>query len=76
MIEQYLIKKTKKELIKICQNLIYERDYNIQQKEITIKAFNICIKELKEIKKLFFALTTKEIQEFIEQAKESLDEKR
>lgn len=72
MDKQFLIKRTKKELIDICGNLIWERDNIIQEKEIIIKAFNNCIKELEEIRKIFMVLTNKKVQDFIDQAKESM----
>ena len=72
MDKQFLIKKTKKELIDICENLTYERDNIIQEKETILEAFNICIKELEEIRKRFMILTSKKVQDFIEKAKESI----
>ena len=72
MTEQILIKKTKKELIDICENLIWERDNIIQDKETILEAFNNCIKELEEIRKTFMILTNKKVQDFIKQARESL----
>lgn len=74
MDKQFLTKRTKKELIDICENLSWERDNNVQEKEIIIKAFNECIKELEEIRKRFIILTSKKEQDFIEQAKKELGE--
>ena len=62
--------KTKENKDAIIENLKYERDSIIREKETILEAFNVCIKELEEIRKRFMVLTSKKVQDFIEQVKE------
>lgn len=69
--QEKLNELTKEQLIALCENLTYERNNIIREKETILEAFNICIKELEEIRKRFMILTSKKVQDFIEQTKEN-----